>query len=190
MIMPSVGTQDAWRAARSQLQVKEDALLEARDAVVAERRRLPIVEVERNYAFEGQPGQVGMLDIFEGHQQLLVYRFWFVPGEDPCPGCSQWVRNLGDLEALRAQGVSLVMVSRASLAELEVVSESRGWSVPWYSAIGDEFDAETGYTGEAQINAFLRDGAKVFHTYSTSGRVLETISSHWALMDLTPLGYR
>lgn len=190
MIMPSVGTQDAWQAARSQLQVKEDELLEARDAVVAERRRLPIVEVERNYAFEGQAGQVGLLDIFEGRLQLLLYRFWFVPGEDPCPGCSQWVRNLGDLEALRAQGVSLVMVSRASLAELEAVSERRGWSVPWYSAIGDEFDAETGYTGEAQINAFLRAGAKVFRTYSTSGRVLETISSHWTLMDLTPLGYR
>lgn len=190
MSMPSVGTQDAWQAARSQLQVGEDALLEARDAVVGERRRLPMVEVERNYAFEGQAGQVGLLDMFEGRRQLLLYRFWFVPGEEPCPGCSQWVRNLGDLEALHAQGVSLVMVSRASVAELEGARERRGWSVPWYSAIGDDFDAETGYTGEAQINAFLRDGAKVFRTYSTSGRVLETISSHWTLMDLTPLGYR
>jgi predicted dithiol-disulfide oxidoreductase (DUF899 family) len=190
MSMPTLGTQDAWQAARSQLQGKEDALLEARDAVVAERRRLPMVEVERNHAFEGPAGQVGLLDVFEGRRQLLLYRFWFVPGEEPCPGCSQWVRNLGDLEALYAQGVSLAMVSSASFAELDEVRARRGWSVPWYSAIGDDFDAETGYTGDAQINAFLRDGDEVFRTYSTSGRVLETISSHWTLMDLTPLRYR
>jgi predicted dithiol-disulfide oxidoreductase (DUF899 family) len=190
MSMPSVGAQAAWQAARSQLQVKEDALLAARDAAVAQRRLLPMVEVERNYAFEGREGQVGLLDMFDGRRQLLLYRFWFAPGEEPCPGCSQWVRNLGDLESLQAQGVSLVMVSRAPFAELEMVRERRGWSVPWYSAIGDGFDAETAYTGEAQITAFLRDGEKVFRTYSTSGRVLETISSHWTLMDLTPLGYR
>src|SRR5918992_590080 len=86
MGMPSVTTQDAWQAARSQLQVKEDALLEARDAVVAERRRLPMVEVERNYAFKGRAGQVGLLDMFDGRRQLLLYRFWFIPGEEPCPG--------------------------------------------------------------------------------------------------------
>ena len=190
MSMPRISTQDEWQAARTQLRTKEDAVLKARDAVVAERRWLPMVEVEHNYAFEGPAGRVGLLDMFDGRRQLLLYRFWFAPGEEPCPGCSQWVRNLGHLESLHAQDVSLVMVSRAPSVELEAVRERRGWTVPWFSAVGDDFDAETGYTGEAQVTALLHNEEKIFRTYGTDGRVLETIGSYWTLMDLTPLGYR
>jgi predicted dithiol-disulfide oxidoreductase (DUF899 family) len=191
MAMPRVGTQEEWQAARSRLQAKEDMLLEAHDAVVNERRQLPMVEVTRNYVFEGSAGLIGLPNMFDGRRQLLLYRFWFPPDEEPCPGCSRWVRNLGDLEALHAQDVSLVMVSHAPSTRLEAVRKARGWtSVPWFSAVDDDFDAETGYTGTAQITAFLRDNNRIFRTYSTEGRVLETITNYWTLMDLTPLGYR
>lgn len=190
MSVPRITTQEQWQAARSQLRAREDAALDERDTVVTERRELPMVEVQRRYTFEGPGGRVGLPDLFDARPQLLLYRFWFPPGEEPCQGCSAWVRNLGDIESLHAQDVSLVMVSRAASTELEAVRVRRGWTVPWFSAVDNDFDAETGYTGEAQITAFLHAAGKVFRTYSTEGRVLETIGNYWTLMDLTPLGYR
>lgn len=191
MDTPRVGTHQEWQAARTRLQAKEDALGEARDAVVNERRQLPMVEVTSNYAFEGPDGRVGLPDMFDGRRQLLLYRFWLPPGEEPCPGCTKWVRNLGDLDALHAQDVSLVMVSRAPSARLEAVRSTRGWtSVPWYSALDDDFDTETGYTGTAHITAFLRGDDTIYRTYSAEGPILETITNYWTLIDLTPLGYR
>ena len=190
MSMPRITARDEWQAARSQLQAKEDAALDARDAIVAERRRLPMVEVEQNYSFAGPTGRVGLLDMFDDRRQLLLYRFWFATGEEPCPGCSQWVRNLGDIESLQPQDVSLVMVSRAPSPELEAVKKRRGWTIPWFSAVVGEFDAETQYVGEAQINAFLHDEDRIFRTHGVEGRVLETVGNYWTLMDLTPIGYR
>lgn len=188
MTLPPIGSQDEWLAAREALLAKEDELARAREALIAERRELPMVEVERDYAFEGATGRARLLDLFDGRRQLLVYHFWFEPGESPCEGCSLWVSNLGDIANLHARDTSMVLVSRAPSADLQAVKQRRGWTVPWFSPVGSDFNDDAGYAGAAQITVFLRDGARIYRTYVTSGRTLETIGNHWTLLDLTPLG--
>lgn len=184
--LPAVASPEAWLTARRRLLDRESELNRHRDEVNTERRRLPMVKMTRTYAFEGPEGSIGLLDLFDGRRQLLVYHFWFQPGEEPCQGCSMWARNLGSLADLYAHDTSLAMVSPATSAEIESVKEHRGWIAPWFST-GSDFNDDVGYSGEAQITVFLRDDNTVFRTYATSGRDLETLSNHWALLDLTPL---
>lgn len=186
--LPKIVSSAEWQAARDKLLVKEEELTRARAAVAAERRRLPMVRVDKSYAFDGPDGRASLLDLFDGRSHLLVYHFWFEPGEDPCEGCSLWVSNIGDLANLHARDTSLVLVSRASLAEIEAFSQRMGWTVPWYSGIGSDFNTDAGYAGEAQITVFVRDDEAIFRTYITSGRSLEAIGNHWSLLDLTPRG--
>jgi predicted dithiol-disulfide oxidoreductase (DUF899 family) len=189
MGLPRIATQAEWLAAREELLAEEQELGRARDALVVKRRGLPMVEIIKDYAFGGPKGQIGLLDLFEGRRQLLVYHFWFEPGAEPCEGCSMWMRNLGSVADLNALGTSLALVSPAPSAEIESVKERRGWTVPWFSTVGGDFSADSGYTGEAQITVFVRAGNTIFRTYVTaSGRDLETLSNHWTLLDLTPLG--
>jgi predicted dithiol-disulfide oxidoreductase (DUF899 family) len=188
MDLPRITTQEEWLTAREELRAAEEALAQERDTVKAERGRLPMVEIGNGYAFDGPDGRAGLLDLFDGHRQLLTYHFWFEPGGEPCDGCSLWVRNLGYVTGLHERDTSLVLVSPASSAEIEAVRERRNWTVPWFSAIGTDFNDDMGYTGVAQITVFVRDGNSVYRTYATSGSVLETLSNHWSLMDLTPLG--
>jgi predicted dithiol-disulfide oxidoreductase (DUF899 family) len=187
--LPKIVSQAEWQAAREALLAKEKELVRARDALAAERRALPMVRVDKDYVFEGPNGEVSLLDLFDGRCQLLVYHFWFEPGEDPCEGCSLWVSNLGHLANLHARDTSLVLVSRASSAEIETVRQRRGWTVPWVCVVGSDFNDDAGYAGVAQITVFLRDGDSIFRTYVTSsGRDLEALGNHWTLLDLTPLG--
>lgn len=189
MGLPRISTQEEWLAARKELLSEEQDLARARDALIVERRRLPMVEIIKDYAFDGPEGRIGLLDLFEGRRQLLVYHFWFEPGAVPCEGCSMWMRNLGSVADLNALGASLAMVSPAASADIESVKERRGWTVPWFSTVGGDFSADSGYAGKAQITVFVRDGNTIFRTYVTaSGRDLETLSNHWTLLDLTPLG--
>lgn len=192
--VPRVATREEWSAARERLLDRERELIGMRDAVTEERRRLPMIEVGEDFVFNGPGGGVGLPDLFAGRQQLIVYHFWFQPGEEPCPGCSWWLDNLGHVRSLQDAGTSFAVVSRAPLVEIEAAKERRGWTVPWFSLVGDDFDDDAGYTGQAQITVFLRDGEdgeKVFRTYTTSsGPMLETVSNHWTLLELTPLGAR
>jgi len=188
MDLPRITTHEEWVTAREELRAVEETLAKARDAVKAERGRLPMVEIGRDYAFNGPDGRVSLVDLFAGRRQLLTYHFWFEPGGEPCEGCSLWVRNLGYVTGLHEGDTSLVLVSPASSAEIEAVREDRNWIVPWFSAVGTDFNDDMGYTGSAQITVFVRHGNSVFRTYATSGRVLETLSNHWSLLDLTPLG--
>jgi predicted dithiol-disulfide oxidoreductase (DUF899 family) len=186
MDLPRITTQEKWLAAREDLLAKEKELAQAQDAVKAQRGQLPMVEVNNDYAFEGPSGRVSLLDLFGGRRQLLTYHFWFEPGEEPCEGCSLWVRNLGHIPSLHEHNTTLVMVSPASSAEIEKVRARRQWTVPWFSTVGTDFNDDMGYTGTAQITVFVRDANTVYRTYATSGRVLETLSNHWSLLDLTP----
>jgi predicted dithiol-disulfide oxidoreductase (DUF899 family) len=188
MNLPKITTQEEWLIAREELLAKEEELAAVRDAVKAERGRLPMVEIGNDYAFDGPDGRVGLLDLFDGRRQLLTYHFWFEPGGEPCEGCTLWVRNLGHVPSLHEHDTTLVLVSPASSAEIEAVRERRDWTLPWFSAVGADFNDDMGYTGTAQITVFVRDGDTVYRTYATSGRVLETLSNHWSLFDLTPLG--
>lgn len=185
--LPRVTTQEEWLDERRKLLAREREVAEARDALTAERRRLPMVEIVKGYAFEAPEGTFDLLDLFERRRQLIVYHFWFEPESEPCGGCSRWVNNLGHIAGLYENDTSMAMVSRAPSVEIEEVKARRGWTVPWFSLVGEDFNVDAGYAGEPQITVFLRDADTVFRTYSTSGRVLETIGNEWTLLDLTPL---
>lgn len=191
--LPKVVSPAEWQAAREQLLVKEKELTKARDALNAERRRLPMVKVDKDYVFQGPDGAVSLLDLFEGRRQLLLYHFMFGPDwEEGCGGCSMLVDNMGHPAHLNARGVTRVMVSRAPLEKLESFKERMGWEIPWYSSYGSDFNYDFGVThGEDEspaLSVFLRDGDDVYHTYFTTGRGAEYLGSNWTYLDLTPFG--
>jgi predicted dithiol-disulfide oxidoreductase (DUF899 family) len=201
MNLPRVTSESEWRAARQQLLAKEKAHMRDGDALAAERRRLPMVRVEKDYVFEGPEDNASLLDLFEGRRQLIVYHFMFGPNQDHgCDGCSMFVDNLGHLAHLHARDTSLALVSRAPLVRIAPFKERMGWTVPWYSSYESDFNVDFGVSpkrpqpdayqdGETfGLSAFLRDGDNVFRTYFTDGRGVEPLSSNWALLDVTALG--
>ena len=189
MNLPPVVSQAEWQAAREELLIKEKQDTRARDALAAERRRLPMVAVQKRYAFEGPGGPVDLLDIFEGRRQLIVYHHMLRPADpDPCSGCCMVVDNIGHLAHLHARDTSLALVSRAPIGEIEAFRSRMGWTIPWYSLVGDDFNADFGVTTGFGLNVFLRDGERIFRTYFTSGRGVEALGSNWTFLDLTPLG--
>lgn len=198
---PQVASADEWQAALEALRAKEKEQMRASDALAAERRRLPMVEIEKGYAFEGPDGEASLLDLFEGRPQLIVYHFMFGPNQDAgCDGCSMFVDNLGHLAHLRARGTSFVLVSRAPLPKLEEFKRRMSWDMPWYSSSQSDFNVDFGVGPEQPqpdrhqdgetfgLSVFVRDGDSVFRTYFTDRRGVEPLSSNWALLDLTPLG--
>ena len=197
MDLPQVVSASEWEAAREALLAQEKEATRARDALAAQRRRLPIVEVDKDYVFEGPAGQMRLVDLFDGRRQLVVYHFMFAPGVHGwpaagCPGCSMFVDNIGHVAHLHARDTSLALVSRAPLANLEAYRERMGWTIPWVSSSGRDFNVDFGVTtdqGETfGLSVFLRDGDRVFRTYFTSGRGVEALGSNWTFLDLTPLG--
>ena len=193
MNLPQVVSRADWEAARGALLAKEKDATRARDALAAERRRLPMVEVEHDYVFEGPSGEAGLLDLFEGRRQLIVYHFMFEPGapgwpDAGCDGCSMFVDNVGHLAHLHARETSFALVSRASPAKIEAYRKRMGWTIPWYSTAGRDFGADFGVPSGFGLNVFLRDGERVFRTYFTTRRGVEALGSNWTFLDLTPLG--
>jgi predicted dithiol-disulfide oxidoreductase (DUF899 family) len=197
MNRPQVVSAAEWEAAREELLREEKAATRARDALAATRRRLPMVRIEKDYGFEGPDGRATLLDLFEGRRQLLLYHSMFAPDVEGwptagCPGCSMFVDQVGHLAHLHARDTSFVLVSRAPLANIERYRERMGWSIPWYSSEGTDFNADFGATRENGetfgLSVFLRDGDDVFRTYFTAGRGVEALGSVWTFLDLTPLG--
>jgi len=195
--LPKIVSREEWQRARDQLMVKEKAATKARDALNAERRRLPMVRIEKDYAFEGPNGKVRLLDLFEGRRQLIVYHFMFAPGVNGwptagCPGCSMVVDHIGPLEHLHARDTSLVLVSLGPLANLEAYKQRMGWKVPWVSSAGTSFNTDFGLsTDEGEtfgLSVFLRDGDTIYHTYFTTDRGIEVVVSSFILLDWTLLG--
>jgi predicted dithiol-disulfide oxidoreductase (DUF899 family) len=193
MNLPTVVSAAEWQADRDRLLVKEKAATRALDALAAERRRLPMVHMDKRYVFEGPNGELSLLDLFDGRRQLIVYHFMFAPGSDQlCEGCSLFTDNIGELAHLRARDTSFTLVSRAPLAELDPVKRRMGWTVPWVSSFGSDFNDDMGVTIDGRetfgLSVFLRDGDSVFRTYFTNGRGVEALGSVWTFLDLTPLG--
>jgi predicted dithiol-disulfide oxidoreductase (DUF899 family) len=179
--------------ARQELLVKEKEATRARDALNVERRRLPMVKIEKAYVFEGPNGKASLLDLFEGRRQLILYHFMFDPSWDEgCDGCSMVVDNMGHPAHLHARDTSRAAVSRAPLAKIERFKRRMGWTIPWYSSFGSDFNYDFGVTTDAGeifgLSVFLRDGASIFQTYFTNGRGVEYLGSNWSYLDLTPLG--
>jgi predicted dithiol-disulfide oxidoreductase (DUF899 family) len=192
MAMPKIVSEAEWQDARAALLVKEKAATRALDALAAERRRLPMVRIDKDYVFEGLDGQVRLADIFEGRRQLLVYHFMFGPGEDPCTGCSSFTDNVGNLSHLHARDTTFALMSRAPLDELQEYEQRMGWDLPWYSSYGNDFNRDFGLTTDAGetfgLNVYLRDGDDVFLTYRTNARGVDRLRLDFNLLDLTPYG--
>ncbi|MDR0359734.1 MAG: DUF899 domain-containing protein [bacterium] len=192
MALPPIVSTAEWQAARDRLLVQEKEATRALDALAAERRRLPMVLIDKEYVFEGPSGPATLLDVFEGRRQLAVYHFMFGPGSEPCTGCSSFTDNIPDLSHLRARDTALALISRAPLAEIRVFGERMDWSVPWYSSFGSEFNEDLGLTtdgGESNgLSVFLRDGATVYRTYFTAARGVDRLRMDFNLLDLTPFG--
>lgn len=192
MNLPPVVSPEEWKAAREELLVKEKELTRARDALAAERRRMPRMAVEKEYRFEGPDGPVGLEDLFAGRRQLIVYRFFFDPDvkgfpEKGCPGCSFVADQVAHLAHLGARDTTLVFASRAPQAEIARLKERMGWDIPWYT-ITDSFDADFDVDEWHGTNAFLRDGDEIFRTYFVDARGDEQMGSTWNYLDITALG--
>src|SRR5439155_12423683 len=129
MSLPPVVSAQQWQAARDALLVKEKELTRALDALAAERRRLPMVRFDDDYIFEGPDGKASLADLFDGRRQLAVYHFMLEPGAAPCEGCASFTDNIGHLAHLHARDTSLVLISRAPLAEIEPLRARMGWTV-------------------------------------------------------------
>ena len=192
MDLPPVVSPQEWDAARQELLVKEKELTRARDALAAQRRRMPRMAVEKDYRFDGPDGQAGLLDLFDGRRQLIVYRFFFQPDVDGwpdrgCSGCSMLADQVGHLAHLNARDTTLVFVSRAPQDAIAKLKKAMGWDIPWYT-ITDSFDADFGVDEWHGTNAFLRDGENIFRTYFIDNRGDEAMGSTWAYLDITALG--
>jgi predicted dithiol-disulfide oxidoreductase (DUF899 family) len=192
MNMPPIVSLPEWEAAHQELLVKEKELTRARDALAAERRRMPRVAVEKEYRFEGRDGPASLLDLFEGRRQLVVYRFFFEPGVDGwpergCGGCSFLADQVAHLAHLNARDTTLAFVSRAPQPDIERWKARMSWEIPWYT-ITDDFDADFGVDQWHGTNAFFRDGDRISRTYFVSSRGDEGMGSTWSYLDLTALG--
>jgi predicted dithiol-disulfide oxidoreductase (DUF899 family) len=188
---PIVSPQD-WEVARQKLLVKEKQLTRARDALAAERRRMPWVALEKDYEFDGPNGKANLLDLFDGRRQLIVYRAFFEPGvhgwpDHACVGCSMVADHVGNLAHLNARNTTLVFCSRAPQTDIERVKARMGWQIPWYTITGD-FDKDFGVHEWHGTNAFIRDGDRVFRTYFINNRGDEPLGSTWSYLDMTALG--
>jgi predicted dithiol-disulfide oxidoreductase (DUF899 family) len=197
--LPKIVSDTEWRAAAAALLAKEKELTHARDALAAERRRLPMVRVEKQYMFAGPQGEVSLLDLFDGRPQLLLYHFMFAPGVNGwptagCPGCSMFMDSIGQWTRvhLKAKGVSFAVVSRGPLENLEGYRNRMQWPVPWVSSAGNTFNTDFGMTvpeGEHHgLSVFLRQDDEIFRTYFTTQRGLETVGTIWNFLDITPWG--
>jgi predicted dithiol-disulfide oxidoreductase (DUF899 family) len=192
MNAPRIVSPQEWEAAREQLLVKEKALTRERDALAAERRRMPWMAVDKQYGFDGPKGKASLLDVFDGRRQLIVYRAFFEPGvfgwpEHACRGCSMMADQVAHVAHLNARDTTLAFASRAPQSDIERVKARMGWDMPWYT-IADGFDADFGVDEWHGTNVFYRDGERVFRTYFLNNRGDEQMGGTWNYLDVTPLG--
>ena len=200
MNTPPIVSPEEWLTAWEQLLVKEKELTRARDALAAERRRMPWMSVEKDYRFESPDGPASLLELFEGRRQLIVYRAFYAPDvttypqtggaypERACAGCSFLADQVAHPAHLNARDTTLAFVSRAPQAEIQGLKQRMGWQkIPWYT-MTDDFDADFGVDEWHGTNAFIREGNSVYRTYLINSRGDEAMGSTWAYLDITALG--
>src|SRR5438067_1975741 len=145
MNLPPIVSPEEWQTALDALRINEKDATHARDALAAERRRLPRVHVEKDYVFDGPAGKARLLDLFEGRRQLLLYHFMFGPNQDAgCDGCSMFVDQVGHLAHVHARDTSFALVSRAPIAKIEAYRKRMGWAIPCYSFFESVFKPDIG----------------------------------------------
>jgi predicted dithiol-disulfide oxidoreductase (DUF899 family) len=215
---PQIVSRDQWLGERKKLLAHEKDLTRQYDRLNAERRRLPMVKVEKDYVFDGPDGKKNLKDLFDGRRQLIVYHFMFDPvWEKGCPGCTGYVNALGDLSLLDGLDTAFAVVSRAPFAKLGAYKADKGWSISWFSSFGSDFNydfhvtldenitpVEYNYRDKAEMEArkgpnamegeehglsvFFRLNEDVFHTYSAYARGTESLTDAYRLLDMTPHG--
>jgi predicted dithiol-disulfide oxidoreductase (DUF899 family) len=215
---PPIVSRNQWLADRKKLLSAEKELTKHRDRINAERRRLPMVKIEKDYVFDGTNGKQNLNALFGGRRQLVVYHFMFDPAWDKgCAGCTGYVDALGDLSMLNDRDTTFILVSRAPLTKLAAYKAQKGWSVPWFSSFGSDFNydfhvtlneniapAEYNYRNRAEmvarkgpngmegeehgLSVFFRLDDEVFHTYSVYARGTESLTDAYTLLDTTPYG--
>jgi predicted dithiol-disulfide oxidoreductase (DUF899 family) len=215
---PKIVGRDEWLTARKTLLEHEKELTKHRDRINAERRRLPMVKLTKEYTFAGSNGAVKLIDLFAGRTQLIIYHFMFDPTwKKGCMGCTGYVNALGDLSMLNERDTTFVLVSRAPLPKLEAYKTQKGWTIPWYSSFSSDFNydfhvtldeniapIEYNYQDKAELekrngpnvmqgeshglSVFFRMGDDIFHTYSTYARGVESLTDAYSLLDMTPYG--
>src|SRR3989440_12880979 len=181
-----------WETAQEKLRAEEEAATRARDALAAERRRLPRLLIEKDYVLAGPGGEARLVDLFEGRCQLLLYHFMFGPTQSAgCDGCSMFVDQIGHLAHLHARDTSFALVSRAPLGKVAAYKKRMGWSIPWYSSFESDFNVDFGVSPQTPqpdvyqdgemfgLSVFLRDGDSLFRTYFTTARGVEALGSVW-----------
>lgn len=192
MQTPPIVSSQEWEAARQQFLVKEKAFTRSRDALAAERRRMPWLAVEKPYTFAGPEGSVSLLDLFAGRRQLILYRAFYEPGvfgwpEHACRGCSMVADQVAHVSHLNARDTTLVFASRAPQDDIDRLKARMEWEIPWYT-ITDSFDADFGVDQWHGTNVFFRDGDRIFRTYFINNRGDEAMGGTWNYLDITPLG--
>jgi predicted dithiol-disulfide oxidoreductase (DUF899 family) len=205
---PPIVSEDEWRDERLKLLAHEKELTKEYDRLNAERRRLPMVRLEKSYSFDGPNGKESLLGLFDGQRQLIVYHFMFDPAWDQgCSGCTRFIQALGDLSMLRTQETSFVVVSRAPIEKLEKYKAKMGWDIPWFSSFGSDFNYDFHVTLDPKVapveynyqevtlegeqpglSVFFQMDGEIFHTYSTYARGTESRTDAYRLLDLTPFG--
>jgi predicted dithiol-disulfide oxidoreductase (DUF899 family) len=211
---PKIVSRDEWLAARKKLLAKERQLTRERDAIAAERRQLPWVKVEKNYAFDSPAGKKTLADLFDSKSQLIVYHFMFGPDwKEGCPSCSFNMDHTdGALVHLAQCDVSFAAVSRAPLSKIEEFKKRMGWRFAWVSSFGTDFnyDYHASFTPEEVakgkveynfdlvefpsaeapgISVFYKDkSGTIFHTYSAYARGAENVVNTYNYLDLVPKG--
>ena len=218
-VVSSVVSREEWLAARREFLAKEKEFTRRRDALNEARRALPMVKVEQEYVFDGPNGRVSLRDLFAGRRQLIVYHFMFDPSwEEGCKHCSHLIDNVaGGLVHLRARDTAFVAVSLAPIAKIESFKRRMGWTFPWVSSGGNDFNHDFRVTLDPEkpgyeynfanaktllaagkiwypkgempgLSVFLREGKDILHSYSTYQRGLDLLLNTYNLLDLTPLG--
>ncbi|GAA0558130.1 DUF899 domain-containing protein [Chitinophaga japonensis] len=210
----TVVSAEEWASARRRLLEKEKAFTRLRDELNRERLELPWERVEKTYRFEGPRGTETLADLFDGRSQLMVYHFMFGPGwEEGCPSCSFLTDHIdGTLVHLANRDITLLLVSRAPLGQIEAFKKRMGWQVKWVSSYGSDFnyDYQVSFREEDKakgqvyynygpaefiaedlhgLSVFYKNGqGEVFHTYSTYGRGCDMLVGTYNYMDLAPKG--
>jgi predicted dithiol-disulfide oxidoreductase (DUF899 family) len=192
---PPVVSQTEWDAARTALLERERNVAAAMHELAAARKRMPMVRVGHDYAFEGPDGRRSLPELFDGRSQLILYRFFFEEGIDGwpdagCVGCSSVADGIPELGLLHARDITFAMASPAPQANLRRYAERMGWTdVPWYTIRSERFSADFGVNEWFGFNVFLRDGNDVYRTYFLQhGAMVQWIGSLWSLWSLTPYG--
>jgi len=187
---PPIVDIDTWGAARAELLVREKAHTREADAIGAARRRLPMVEFDPSVEVIGRDGAIPFLELFEGRDELMVYKhMWWdgAPHQGQCEGCTFTAWHLRDAAYLNAAGISFAIVTSGQWDEVAPYLDFMGYTQPWYSV--RDVEPPVGHD-MGSMTSFLRDGDRAFMTYATTGRGSESFMSIPALLDMTPYGRR